>query len=28
MTEPAVEALFRYLIERAPCPGAAKGDKK
>ena len=28
MTEPAVEALFRYLVERAPCPGAAKGDAK
>jgi len=28
MTEPAVEALFRYLVERAPCPGVAKGDKK
>jgi hypothetical protein len=25
MTEPAVEALFRYLVERAPC---SKGDKK
>lgn len=25
MTEPAVEALFRYLVERAPC---SKGDAK
>jgi len=30
MTEPAVDALFRYLVERAPCPTAAvkKGVKK
>jgi hypothetical protein len=27
MTEPAVEALFRYLVELAPCP-AAKGEAK
>jgi hypothetical protein len=24
MAEPPVEALFRYLIQRAPCPAAAK----
>lgn len=28
MTEPAVDALFRYLVELAPCPGAAKGGTK
>lgn len=28
MGEPAVDALFRYLVERAPCPDEAKGDKK
>jgi hypothetical protein len=28
MAEPAVDTLFRYLVELAPCPGAAKGDQK
>lgn len=25
MAEPAIDALFRYLVELAPCPGAEKG---
>ncbi|MEB2346283.1 MAG: Rap1a/Tai family immunity protein [Deltaproteobacteria bacterium] len=25
MAEPAVDTLFRYLVELAPCPGAEKG---
>jgi len=29
MSEPAVEALFRYLVEKYPCPkAAAKGKSK
>lgn len=28
MTEPAVDTLFRYLVELAPCPSAKKGGAK